>query len=90
MSILGLVILGVIFALLAIDAFQFDRTSRHRVWAVPPSSERSIGTDPLSLSEQQALQTNKFTAVGGIPGLYWVFVGISVVCLASAGWLYFT
>lgn len=88
MTTLGFLLLAGFFALLAIDAHQFERTSRHQIWAVPPTSGRAVGTDPLSLREQQALQSNKFTAVGGIPGLYWVFVVLAGGCLGAAGWSY--
>ena len=85
----GFFVLSGIFAYLAFDAHQFHRTSGHRIWAVPPSSGRTVGVDPLSRAEQEGLQTNRFTAVGGIPGLHWVFIGLSVGCLGTAAWLWF-
>ncbi|MBD9395040.1 hypothetical protein IB243_22140 [Acidovorax sp. ACV01] len=45
--------------------------------------------DPLSRAEQEGLQANKFTAIGGIPGLYWAFVVLSLGCLGVAIWLWF-
>jgi hypothetical protein len=88
MGPLGFLVLSGFFAYLAFDAFQFNRTSGHKVWAVPPSSDRAVGVDPLSRGEQEGLQSNKFTAVGGIPGLYWVFALLSVGCLGIAAWLW--
>ncbi len=86
----GLLALSVFFAYLAFDAYQFERSSRHQIWAVPPpSSGRAVGLDPLSRPAQEGLQSNKLTAVGGIPGLYWVFVVLSVGCLGAATWLWF-
>lgn len=89
MGTLGFVLLAGFFGFLAFDAYQFERTSRHQIWAIPPSSNRSVGTDPLSFREQQALRGNKYTAVGGIPGLFWVFVVLTVGCLGAAGWMHF-
>jgi hypothetical protein len=86
MGAFGFLALAGIFAYLAFDAFQFERTSRHQIWAVPPSAGRALGVDPLSRAEQEGLQANKLTAVGGIPGIYWVFVVLSVGCLVIAAW----
>lgn len=86
MGPLGFLALAVFFGYLAFDARQFQRTSRHRVWAVPPDSGRAVGVDPLSLSSQAGAQANKYTAIGGIPGLYWVFVVLSLGCLGVALW----
>lgn len=88
MGPLGFLALAGVFAYLAIDAYQFERTSRHRIWVVPPSSGRAVGIDPLSLAEQEHLQLNELTAVGGIPCLYWVFVVLSMGCLGVATWLW--
>jgi hypothetical protein len=44
--------------------------------------------DPLSRTEQEGLQSDEITAVGGIPGLYWIFVMLSVGCLGIAAWLW--
>ena len=89
MGPIGFLVLAGVFAYLAFDARQFERTSRHKPWAVPPSSERAVGVDPLSRAEQEGLQSNKFTAVGGIPGLYWVFVVLSTGSLGVSAWLWF-
>ena len=86
MGTFGFLLLAGIFAYLAFDAHRFERTSRHRPQAVPPASGRAVGTDPLSRNEQEGAQTNKYTAVGGIPGLYLVFVVLSAGCLGAAGW----
>lgn len=88
MGPLGFLVLSGFFAYLAFDAFQFNRTSAHKVWAVPPSSGRAVGVDPLSRAEQEGLQSDEITAVGGIPGLYWIFVMLSVGCLGIAAWLW--
>jgi len=88
MGPLGFLVLAGFFAYLAFDAHQFNRTAQHRIWAVPPSSERAVGVDPLSRAEQEGLQSNKLTAVGGIPGLYWVFVVLSIGCVGVAAWLW--
>ncbi len=89
MAPFGLLALSAFFAYLAFDAHQFERTSRHQIWAIPPqSSDRAVGVDPLSISEQAGLQSSKFAAVGGIPGLYWVFVVLSIGCLGAAAWLW--
>ena len=88
MGPLGFLALAGFFAYLAFDAYQFERTSRHRIWAIPPSSGRAVGVDPLSRSEQESLQSNELTAVGGIPGLYWVFVVLSIGCVGVAAWLW--
>jgi len=85
MEPLGLLALSGLFAYLAFDAHQFERTARHRIWAVPPPS-RAVGVDPLSLAEQEGAQSNKFTAVGGIPGVFWVFVVLSIGCFEAAIW----
>jgi hypothetical protein len=87
MSPVVLLLLAAVFAGLAFDAYQFRHSSRHRVCAATPPS-RAIGVDPLSLPAQEAAQTNKYTAVGGIPGLHWVFVVLSVGCLVAAGWVW--
>ncbi|KRD40975.1 hypothetical protein ASE52_24680 [Acidovorax sp. Root275] len=89
MGPLGFLVLSGFFAYLAFDARQFERTSDHTIWAVPPSSGRAVGVDPLSRAEQEGLQANKFTAIGGIPGLYWAFVVLSLGCLGVAIWLWF-
>lgn len=89
MGALGFAALAGFFGFLAFDAYRFEGTSRHRIWAVPPGSGRSVGADPLSIRAQQALQVNKLTAVGGIPGLFWVFVILSAACLGVSGWMYF-
>ena len=86
MSTLGLLLLAAFFAALAVDAYQFDRTSRHRIWVNPFSTGRAVGVDPLSRRAQESAQTNRFTAIGGIPGLFWVFVVLAVGCLVLAGW----
>lgn len=89
MASFGLLALSVFFAYLAFDARQFESTSRHRIWAIPPqSSGRAVGVDPLSISAQSSLQSGERTAVGGIPGLYWVFVVLSIGCLGAAAWLW--
>jgi hypothetical protein len=71
MGTFGFLALAGFFAYLAFDAHQFERTSRHRAWAAPPPG-RAVGEDPLSRPAQEAAQTNKYTAIGGIPGLFWV------------------
>lgn len=86
MSTVGLLFFGVLFAYLGFDAYQFERTSRHRIWAVPPNSGRAVGVDPLSLSEQAGAQSNEITAVGGIPSLFWLFVVLSMGSFAAALW----
>lgn len=86
MGPLGFLFLSGFFAYLAFDAHQFNWTSGHKVWAVPPSSDRAVGVDPLSRAEQEGAQSNEITAVGGIPGLYCVFVALSVGCLGIAAW----
>lgn len=88
MGPLGYLVLSGFFAYLGFDAFQFNRTSGHKVWAIPPSSGRAVGVDPLSRAEQEGAQSNEITAVGGIPGLYWIFVMLSVGCLGIAAWLW--
>ena len=85
MAALGFLLLACLFAYLAFDAHTFERTSRHQVWAVPPN-RRAIGVDPLARAEQEDAQTNKMTAVGGIPGLYWVFVVLSLGSFGAAAW----
>lgn len=89
MGPLSFLVLAGFFAYLAFDARQFERTSGHRMWAVPPSSGRAVGVDPLSGAGQEDLQANKFTAVGGIPGLYWVFVVLSMGGPGVAAWQWF-
>lgn len=42
----------------------------------------------MSRTEQEGLQSDEITAVGGIPGLYWIFVMLSVGCLGIAAWLW--
>jgi hypothetical protein len=86
MGTLGFFLLAAFFALLAFDARKFERSSRHKIWAVPPDSWRGVGVDPLSRQAQEAAQSNKLTAIGGIPGLFWVFVVLSLGCLAGAVW----
>ena len=88
MGPLGFLVLSGFFAYLAFDAHQFNQTSAHKVWAVPPSSGRAVGVDPLSRAEQEGAQSNEITAVGGIPGLHWVFVMLSVGCLGIVAWLW--
>lgn len=88
MGPLGFLVLSGFFAYLAFDAHQFNRTSGHKVWAVPPSSDRAVSVDPLSRAEQEGAQSNEITAVGGIPGLYWVFVALSVACFGIAAELW--
>jgi hypothetical protein len=87
MSPLVLLLLAALFGYLAFDAYQFRHSSRHRVWAASPPG-RAIGVDPLSLPAQEAAQTNKYTAVGGIPGVHWVFVVLAVGCLVAAVWVW--
>ena len=86
MGTIGFLLLSLFFGYLAYDAHQFERTSRHTPWAVPPDAGRAVAVDPLSRSEQEGAHTNKFTAIGGIPGLYWVFVALSAGSLAAAAW----
>ncbi len=88
MGPLGFLVLSGFFAYLAFDAHQFNQTSAHKVWAAPLSSGRAVGVDPLSRAEQEGAQSNEITAVGGIPGLHWVFVMLSVGCLGIAAWLW--
>ena len=88
MGPLGFLVLSGFFTYLAFDAHQFNRTSAHKVWAVPPSSGRAVGVDPLSRAEQEGAQSNEITAAGGIPCLHWVFVVLSVGCLGIAAWLW--
>jgi hypothetical protein len=85
MGTFGFLALAGFFAYLAFDAHQFERTSRHRAWAAPPPG-RAVGEDPLSRPAQEAAQTNKYTAIGGIPGLFWVFVVLAIGCLVAAFW----
>ena len=89
MGPLGFLLLAGFFASLAFDARRFDQTARHKIWAVPPSTDRAVGVDPLSRAEQEGAQSNRFTAVGGVPGLYLVFVALSLGCLGVAAWLWF-
>ena len=85
MSALVLLVLAGFFGYLAFDAYQFHASSQHRVWSAP-STGRAVGMDPLSRPEQEAAQTNRYTAIGGIPGLHWVFAALSFACIAAAGW----
>lgn len=85
MTPLILSLFAIFFAGLAYDAFRFERTSRHQPWSVTPS-RRAVGADPLSRPEQEAAQSSRYTGVGGIPGLYRVFVLLSVGCVAGAAW----
>jgi len=85
MSTLGFFLLTMFFAYLTYDSLQFRRSARHRVWAVvPPTRER--GVDYLSVSEQQSLQSNRYSAIGGIPGLHWVFVLLTVGSAVATVW----
>lgn len=87
METLGLLALAAVFAYLGFDAYGFERTSKHRVWSATPPS-RAIGEDPLSLASQEGAQANKYTAIGGIPGLYLVFAVLSLGCIVAAAWLW--
>lgn len=87
MSTLGFLMAAAFFAVLALDAHQFEESSRFKVFAVPMRNMgRAVGVDPLSLSEQERAQSNKLTAIGGIPGLFWVFVVLALDFLAAAAW----
>ena len=77
MSTFGFLVLTVFFGYLAYDAYQFHASSRHRPWAVVPPPELRHG-DYLSQQSQAGLQSNKLTAIGGIPGLHWVFCVLTV------------
>lgn len=83
MSPLWLFALAVFFGYLARDAWQFRRSSRHQVWAVPPVSGRAVGEDPLSRWEQDLSRSHKFTGADGFPGLHWIFVLMALVCAGS-------
>jgi hypothetical protein len=87
MSVCLFLLLAAVFGYLAYDAYQFQASSRHQVWSAPPTG-RAVGTDPLSRPAQEGAQANRYTAIGGIPGLYWVFVALSLACLAAALWLW--
>lgn len=81
---------SLLFAVLAFDAYQFEASSRFKAFAVPMERMgRAVGVDPLSTLEQDRAQTNRFTAVGGIPGLFWVFVVLAAGFLAAAAWSFF-
>lgn len=87
MNILGFLVAAVVFAALAFDADHFEASSRSKVFAVPIDGlRRAVGVDPLSRSEQESAQSNKLTAIGGIPGLFWVFVALALGSLAAAAW----
>jgi hypothetical protein len=85
MSTLGFLLLTVFFAYLTYDSRQFRNSFRHRIWAVVPLTQER-GVDPLSLREQQGLQSNRYTAVGGIPGLHWVFAALAVGSASATIW----
>lgn len=90
MSTFGLVMASVFFAVLAVDAYQFEASSRFKAFVVPMDRMgRAVGVDPLSRSEQEGAQSNKFTAIGGIPGLFWVFVILALGFLTAATWRLF-
>ena len=87
MSIFGFLMAAAFFAVLAFDAYQFEASSRFKVFAVPIDRlRRAVGVDPLSRPEQEAAQSNKLTAIGGIPGLFWVFIALALGSLAAAAW----
>lgn len=67
MTTVGCLLATVFFGCLSYDAYQFRNSASYRVWAVPSPIMRK-GVDPLSLREQERLQTNKLTAIGGILG----------------------
>lgn len=90
MSTFGFLMVSVFFAVLAFDAYRFEASSRFKAFAVPiHRMGRAVGVDPLSRSEQDGAQTNKLTAIGGIPGLFWVFVVLALGFLAAAAWSLF-
>ena len=78
--------LAFFFGYLAYDASQFRHSVNHRVWAVPPASGRAVGADPLSVREQEAARSNKFTGAEGIPGLHWAFLVMALACAASGAY----
>lgn len=85
MTTFGFLLATVFFGCLSYDAYQFRHSANYRVWAVPSPIMRK-GGDPLSLREQERLQTNKLTAIGGIPGLHWVFGILAVGSAACSLW----
>ncbi|MGJ7498638.1 hypothetical protein ACSFA8_26775 [Variovorax sp. RT4R15] len=90
MLVFGLLMASLFFAVLALDAYQFEASSRFRAFAVPMERMgRAVGVDPLSTLQQDQAQTNRFTAVGGIPGLFWVFVALAAGFFAAAAWSFF-
>ena len=88
MSSIWLFALAIFFGYLAYDAFQFRHSVIHRVWAVPPVSGRTVGADPLSVREQEASRSHKYTGAEGIPGLHWVFLVIALSCAASGAYFW--
>jgi hypothetical protein len=88
MSTIGFSLLTIFFACMTYDSMQFRRSARHRVWAVvPPTRER--GVDHLSVPQQQSLQTNRYVAIGGLPGVHWVFALLTVASAAATAWSWF-
>lgn len=85
MSTFGYVVLTAFFAYLTYDSAQFRKSSEHRVWAVP-STNLEKGIDPLSRPAQEGLQANRYTAIGGIPGLHWVFAALTLGCAVATAW----
>ncbi len=85
MSTVGFIALTAFFAYLTYDSAQFRKSSGHHVWAVP-SSVQQKGIDPLCRQEQEGLQANRYTAIGGIPGLHWIVAGMTVGSPVAAAW----
>ncbi|CAN7570661.1 MULTISPECIES: hypothetical protein [unclassified Variovorax] len=86
----GFLLASLFFAALAFDAYRFEASSRFKAFAVPiERMGRAVGVDPLSTLEQDRAQRNEFTAVGGIPGLFWVFVVLAAGFLAAAAWSFY-
>ena len=86
MLALWFLLASVFFAALAFDARQFEASSRFRSVVPIERMGRAVGVDPLSTLEQDRAQTNQYTAVGGVPGLFWVFVVLAAGSLAAAAW----
>lgn len=87
MGVGGFLLLAIVFGVLAFDAYQFEASARHNVWAVEPLA-REKGVNPLLPAQQSSLKNSRLTGVGSIPGLYGVFVVLAVGSSACAAWVW--